>query len=199
MRAAGNAPQRVLVVWCPGWLAVAGFCPQVEVIRPGICAINARGPARYFGGEEELVRKITEAVTEQGFGCQAGIADGLFAARLAAQAGPPAVIVTPGGTAPFLAPYPVITLGSPELDDLLPRLGITTLGEFAALPAAEAANRVGTQGARAHRLARGLDPRPLAPRPPSADLSAHLEFDPPAEQSEPVVFAAKMLADQMHS
>ena len=224
MRAAGNAPQRVLVLWCPGWLAVAGdqlaggqvagpearafervitaveeFCPQVEVIRPGICAIGTRGPARFFGGEKELVRKITEAVTGHGFGCQAGIADGLFAARLAAQAGPPAVIVAPGGTAAFLAPYPVITLGSPQLDDLLPRLGITTLGEFAALPAAEAANRFGTQGARAHRLARGLDPRPLAPRSPSADLSAHLEFDPPAEQSEPVVFAAKMLADQMHS
>jgi protein ImuB len=224
MKAAGGAPRRVLVLWCPDWPAAAPdqagpearafeqvvsavqeFCPRVEVLWPGSCAIGARGPARYFGGEEELARKITEAITRLGFGCRAGIADGLFAAQLAARAGPPGTIaapgtiVAPGGTAAFLAPHPVADLGSPELGDLLPRLGIATLGEFAALPAAQAANRFGTEGARAHRLARGLDPRPLATRPPSADLSAQLEFDPPAAQSEPVVFAAKALADQMHS
>jgi protein ImuB len=178
---------------------VEEFCPQVEVLHPGACAIGARGPARYFGGEEKLARKITEAVIRRGFDCQVGIADGLFAARLAARTEPPGTVVAPGGTAAFLAPYPVAVLGSPELDDLLPRLGITTLGEFTALTSAEAANRFGTQGAHAHRLACGLDPRPLAPRPPSADLSVDLEFDPPAEQSEPVIFAAKRLADQMHS
>jgi protein ImuB len=219
MKAAGHTPRRVLVVWCPGWPAAAEdratgpgtrafeqvvsaveeFCPQVEVLHPGACAIGARGPARYFGGEEELARKITEAVIRRGLDCRAGIADGLFAAQLAAQAGPPGAVVAPGGTAAFLALYPVAALGSPDLGDLLPRLGITTLGEFAALPAAEAANRFGIQGVHAHRLARGLDPRPLAPRPPSADLSVRTEFDPPAEQSEPVIFAAKTLADQMHS
>jgi protein ImuB len=67
------------------------------------------------------------------------------------------------------------------------------------LPAIEAGNRFGAQGAVAHRLARGLDPRPLVPRPPSADLSVSVEFDPPTELSEPVVFAAKALAEQMHA
>lgn len=219
MKAAHGAPRRVLVVWCPDWPAAADdpeagpgarafeqvvsvveeFCPKVEVLCPGACAMGARGPARYFGGEEELARKITEAVVRRGFDCRAGVADGLFAAQLAARAGPPGAVVAPGGTAAFLAPHSVTALGNLDLGDLLPRLGITTLGEFAALPAAEAANRFGTQGSRAHRLARGLDARPLAPRPPSADLSAELEFDPPAQQSEPVVFAAKTLADQMHS
>ena len=90
-------------------------------------------------------------------------------------------------------------LGHPDLADLLPRLGIGTLGEFAALPAAEAANRFGAAGERAHRLARGLDPRPLVPRPPAADLSVSAEFDPPAGQAEPVVFAAKALAERMHA
>src|SRR5260221_5262205 len=48
-------------------------------------------------------------------------------------------------------------------------------------------------------MARGLDPRPLAPRPPSVDLSVSVEFDPPAGQSEPVVFAVKALAERMHA
>jgi len=124
----------------------------------------------------------------------------LFAARLAARAAAPgtATVVPPGQAPGFLAPYPVSVLDSEELTELLPRLGIVTLGEFARLPASQAVNRFGTPGGAAHRLARGLDPRPLAARPPAADLSVSVAFDPPAELAEPVVFAAKTLAEQMH-
>ncbi len=105
----------------------------------------------------------------------------------------------PGRTLAFLAGQPVSVLGNPDLGSLLPRLGITTLGELAALPAAEAASRLGPPGHLAHRLASGLDPRPLVPRPPAADLSAQREFDPPAAQAEPVIFAAKALAEDLHA
>jgi len=204
----------VLVVCCPDWpseadgpgarafeqvvTVVGEFCPQVEVLRPGACALSARGPARYFGGEEALAGKIAEAVAKLGFRCRVGVADGLFAAQLAAQAHPAVLVVAAGQTPAFLAPHPVSVLGRPELADLLPRLGIWTLGEFAALPAAEAGSRFGTAGTLAHRLARGADPRPLALRSPAADLSVQLDFDPPAEQAEPVIFAAKALAERMH-
>ena len=228
LTAAGFPPARVLVVWCPEWPVppdpdaarafervvslVEDLCPKVEVLWPGACAIAARGPARYFGGEEALAGKIIEAVTGGGFACQAGIADGLFAARLAAHAAAPgtATIAPSGQAREFLAPYPVSVLSSEEMAgllrldgaemaELLPRLGIATLGEFARLPAAQAVNRFGTPGGMAHRLARGLDPRPLAARPPSADLSVSAEFDPPAPLAEPVVFAAKALAERMHA
>ena len=63
---------------------VEGFCPRVEVLRPGACAIGVRGPARYFGGEGALAAKIIDAVAGGGVACRVGIADGLFAARLAA-------------------------------------------------------------------------------------------------------------------
>jgi protein ImuB len=215
--------RRVLVLRCPDWLAagdeqepgaaarafepvvaiVEEFCPQVEVLRPGLAAIAARGPARYFGGEAALAARLAEAACMRGFACQVGVADGLFAADLAAQSGPAGLLVPPGETPQFLAGLPVTALpfdalGVPELAELLPRLGIHTLGEFAALPAAEAGSRFGAQGIIVHRLARGLDPRPLAPQPPRLDLSVEQAFDPPAEQSELVVFTAKALADQMH-
>jgi protein ImuB len=220
---AGAPPARVLVVWCPEWPVppdpdagrafervvslVEDLCPKVEVLWPGACAIGARGPARYFGGEEALARKIIEAVTGGGFACQAGVADGLFAAQLAARAAAPVTVVPPGQAREFLAPCPVGVLdsaGLPRLDsegmtELLPRLGIVTLGDLARLPASQALNRFGAPGGIAHRLARGLDPRPLAARPPSADLSVSTEFDPPAPLAEPVVFAAKALAEQMHA
>src|SRR5438270_4856293 len=34
--------------------AIEAFGPRVEVVRPGLCVMAARGPARYFGGEDAL-------------------------------------------------------------------------------------------------------------------------------------------------
>ena len=60
------------------------------------------------------------------------------------------------------------------------------------------ASRFGAAGETVHRLARGLGSRPLAVRPPAEDLSVAQEFDPPEPLAEPVVFAAKALAERMH-
>ena len=180
--------------------AVTGFCPDVEVVEPGVCAFGARGPARYFGGETALAARITAALADLGVEGRIGVADGLFAALLAARDG---TIVPPGGTARFLAAQPVSVLADQDLAAqdlvaLLVRLGLRTLGDFAALPVRDVASRFGDAGEGAHRLARGLDSRPLATRPPPADLSVVQEFDPPEPRAEPVVFAAKALAGRLH-
>ena len=96
------------------------------------------------------------------------------------------------------APCPVAALDRPELADLLARLGLTTLGHLAALPAAIVLARFGTDGAVAHRLARGLDERPLAARTPPPDLAVTAELDPPAERVDMAAFVAKALADELH-
>ncbi|GAA2072436.1 DNA polymerase Y family protein [Actinomadura alba] len=179
--------------------AIAEVTPWVEVVRPGMCALPARGAARYHGGEEALRILIQDTVVELGFDCGAGIADGLFAAELAARTGDGGSIVPPGGSAEFLAPYPVTVLGRPELAGLLDRLGIRTLGAFAALPVERVAERFGADGRVAHRLARGLEPRPVSPQPGRADLSVSTDFDPPADRADRVVFAAKSLADELHA
>ncbi len=178
--------------------AVERLCPLVEVVRPGVCALAARGPARYFGGEERLAALTRQAVRAAGFACGVGVADGLFAASVAARDGADGVVVPAGGVAAYLAPMPAGVLGRAELARLLTRLGLRTVGEFAALPAGDVLARFGVDGREAHRMARGLAPRPLAPRPPEADWSASMEFDPPCDAREPLVFAAKALADQVH-
>jgi protein ImuB len=219
---------RVMVLYCPGLsaparfdqvlTAVTAFCPAVEAVEPGICAFGARGPARYFGGETALAVRITAAITaaiaDLGVQAQAGVADGLFAARLAAGTARPVLVIPPGRTAEFLAGQPVSVLagqpvsvlaGQPvsdpagqDLVGLLNRLGLRTLGDLAALPVSDVASRFGATGETAHRLARGLGSRPLAVRPPAEDLSVTQEFDPPEPLAEPVVFAAKALAERMH-
>ena len=132
--------------------AVETFCPWVSVVRAGVCSLPARGPARYFGGEERLVRLIREGVEATGALAEVGVADGLFAALLAASAG---AVVPEAATPGFLAPLPVAALGNAELADLLVRLGIRTLDAFAALPEPHVVGRFGADGVVCHRVAGG--------------------------------------------
>ena len=172
--------------------AVEAFCPRLEIVRPGVCAVATRGPSRYFGGDDALAARVTEAVAH--VGGRAGIADGSFAAELAARAGR---VIPPGETPTFLSTFSVNVLERPELADLLHRLGIHTLGAFAALPATSVLARFGTDGLAAHRLASGEDERPLSARIPPPELDVTAELDPPAERVETAVFAARGLAHQL--
>lgn len=186
---------------------VEDACPRVEVVRPGLVAVPARGPSRYYGGEQAVAEIVRDAVLGKGVACAIGVASGAFAANLAARSAwddaatsADGVMIVPApATAEFLAPHSVLTLDLPDLAAVLIRLGIRTLGDFAKLTAKDVMGRFGAEGAIAHRLASGLAGRPAAPRPPNEDLSAETTFDPPAEQSEPVVFAAKRLADELHT
>nr|MDT0662075.1 DNA polymerase Y family protein [Micromonospora sp. DSM 115978] len=177
--------------------AVEEVVAGVEVVRPGACALAARGPARYFGGEERAAERIVEHVAQScAVESQIGIADGVFAAGLAARTGR---IVPPGDTAGFLADQPVAALGRPALTDLLRRLGVRTLAEFAALPAGDVLARFGFDGALAHRLAAGHDHRPLAVRSPPPDLAVTDTFDEPLERVDAAAFAARSLAERLHA
>ncbi|HEX2039765.1 MAG TPA: DNA polymerase Y family protein [Acidimicrobiales bacterium] len=189
-------------------VAVVARCtPRLEVVRPGLCAFPTRGPSRYFGGDEALADRVVAALA--GVPCGVGVADGRLAASLAARravrdddagrvGGSGRLVVAPGETASFLAPFPISALERPALADLLVRLGLRTLGDFAALPAADVVARFGLDGVSAHRLACGLDERPPAGREPPPELVVQRELDPPAERVDVAAFAAKGMADELH-
>jgi len=184
-------------------VAVEELAPGVEVVRPGLVALPARGPVRYFGGDRPAAERLIDQVAgETGTECQVGIADGLFGATLAARRG---VVVEAGRTAGFLAPLPIDELGREpdsdrdELVSLLRRLGLLTLGAFAALPSADVASRFGADAMLAHRLARGLDPRPPVRRCPAEELAVSVELDPPVTRVDAAAFASRALADRLHA
>jgi protein ImuB len=177
--------------------AVADVVPRVEVVQPGLLAFPAAGAARYHGGEQVLAERVVDAGTAAvGGECWVGVADGLFAAALAARRG---TLVPPSGTPAFLADHPVGVLGRPALADLLRRLGLHTLGEFAALPGTDVLGRFGPDGAAAHRLARGLDERPVAPSRPPPELAVVAHLDPPLESVDAAAFAVRPLAEDLHA
>lgn len=226
--------------WEPVVAAVEAFSPGVEVLQPGQLALGARGPSRYFGGDMALAAKVA-ATVEEAVGdpawagcCRVGIADGLFAAGVAAYSAHPGgpVVVAKGKSAVFLAAFPVGVLAAPgqeaiaalgarttgsanttgsagttkraknddleSLVDLLGRLGLKKLGDFAALPAPAVLARFGPDGHRAYRLARGEEQRPVQGRAVPPDWVVRAELDPPAEQLQAAVFTGRALAQQLH-
>jgi protein ImuB len=202
--------------------AVGELVPIIEVVEAGRLNFGARGPSRYYGGDEQLAatakQLADQALIDEGLiGASGeapippvgiGIADGQFAAAVAARrsvgVGQP-IVVAPGrpATIEFLSPLPVRSLSSlADVDeaivDLLIRLGIERLGDFAALPGPDVLARFGTMGAFAHGLARGEDPRPPAASEPPPDLALTHWCDDPVVQLEPLVFLGRQLASALH-
>ena len=179
---------------------VERFTPRVEMEQAGCCEFPARGPSRYFGGDRALAVGIVDAIAAvlgSDITVRVGIADGAFAARLAARRGDRGEVVPPGGTAAFLAPWPVAALGDPALADLLVRLGLPTLGDLATLPAGAVLDRFGAPGRLAHDLASGREPAPPSFATPPPDLVERTELDPPAERIDAAAFAARALAERL--
>ena len=190
--------------------ALDAITPGVEVTQPGTLAFATRGPSRYFGGDDALAQKVawmaSGAVGPVAEVC-VGIADGPLASLLAAEQahlhGQLALVVPPAAGPAFLAPFPVDVLGPildrPDLVDVWRRLGLRTLGHLAALERSDLLARFGHHGVAAHRLASGLDLRPLDARRPAPDLTVSAELDPPADRIDRAAFTAKSLADRLHA
>jgi protein ImuB len=175
--------------------AVEAVVAGVEVMRPGLIAVSAAGPSRFFGGEPALVETLREAVQGTTDDVEIGVADGAFAAEQAARRG---IVVPPGSAAAFLADLPISTLdafGDSPLVDVLQRLGIWTLGGFAALPAKDVAARFGPLGAWAHRQAGGRDDRPVVVREPPTECAVTVEFEPAVERVDVIAFSARSAAE----
>ncbi|GAB2565909.1 DNA polymerase Y family protein [Nocardia heshunensis] len=198
-------PDRDARLFEPVVAAVDATVPGVEVLRPGMLALSARGAARFFGSEELAAERLVDAVAAVGVECQIGIADELSTAVFAARR---ATLVPPGKGAEFLAPMPVSelavepVLAAPqrvELVDLLHRLGLRRIGDFAALTPAEVTSRFGADAIIAHRCARAVPERPPATRLPAADLTVEQRCDPPIERVDMAAFAGRMLAAELHT
>ncbi len=180
--------------------AVEQLVPLLVLDRPGRLSFPTRGPSRYHGGDDALAGKVVDAVRAVGVtDARVGIGDGELAAQLAARM---SSVVPPGESASFLAPWSIGVLaahvvGGPELTDLLVRLGLGTLGAFAALPEPAVLARFGLPGVHAHRLARGHGVHGASPVPVPPELVEAVELDPPAVRVDEAAFAAKAVADRV--
>lgn len=179
--------------------SVEATVPGVQLIRPGTLAMRARGPARYYGGEDAAASALLATVAELGVpGARVGIADGPFAAEQAARAarGSPVGIVAPGASAAFIAPLPVGLVVDVRTAILLNRLGVRTLGEFAALPDDDVRRRFGAAGAFAHDRAAGREQARVIARTPPPEFEVEQHFEPPLDRIDQLAFAFRVSAEE---
>ena len=178
--------------------AIEEISAGVAAVRPGLCAL--RVPSRFYGGEREAAAVVAEHLVGAGiWDFRMGIADGIFAAEHAARraTAQDCWIIPCGGSAVFLAGLSIGVLENAELVTLLRRLGIRSLGDFAALASRDVLTRFGQEGALLHRLARGLDNRPIASRRPPLDMDQRVLFTPALETVEPIVFSTRQTAERL--
>ncbi|MFT4124735.1 MAG: DNA polymerase Y family protein [Gordonia sp. (in: high G+C Gram-positive bacteria)] len=184
--------------------AVADLVPAIEVLRPGVLVLTVSRAAAVHGGEEVLAEKLIDRVSACGVESQAGIADELFTAVLAARQGQ---CVPPGGDRRYLASRPIAELAAEpsvcgpdraELVDVLRRLGLVTIGDFAALSVADVATRFTADATLGHRQANAQPGRPPSARDLPVDLSVDCVCDPPIERIDEAAFAGRRLAEALH-
>lgn len=142
------------------------------------CEVPSKTRGASFG--ERVIRELELL----GITGRIGIADDRFTAWVAASAGTPGndpeeahvVSVPRGGSAAFLAPRPLQLLSiSPEVQHMLESLGVTTLGEFAALPAPSVTRPF---EADFQALARGEGGHTLRPYAPEAPIREDVKVTP---------------------
>lgn len=185
--------------------ALDAVVPGIEVLRPGLFVFSAAGALRFHGGVEEVVTRVVDAVAAAGVECQVGLADELPTAVLGARG---SALLEPGDDAEYLAGLPVgalvvePALGDPEvlseLVGLLRRLGVRTIGDFAALAPRDVTSRFGEVGAVAHRIARAVPWRPPSVTAVPTGSAVEHRCDPPLERVDEAAFLGRRLAGDLH-
>src|SRR5687768_16922969 len=89
----GDDPAGAARAFEPVAAALEALTPRVQLVQPGCVALPTRGPSRYHGGDLALARAAGLLATSAGPPVESpmgplvgvGVADGLFAATLAAR------------------------------------------------------------------------------------------------------------------
>ena len=142
------------------------FTPLVEPLSIDEAFLDVTGCERLFGSAEEVARKIRSAVREEtGLTVSAGVAPNKFLAKIASDLGKPdgLTVVPDGNEIGFLEPLPVAKLwGVGKVTEReLHRRGVRTIGDLRRVPAGTLTGAFGAHGEQLHRLAHGIDDRPV--------------------------------------
>jgi DNA polymerase IV len=126
------------------------------------------------------LRAAVRAAT--GLPASVGAGSGKQLAKIASELAKPdgLRVIAPAVQDAVLAPLPVRALWGvgPVAEAGLARLGVHTIGELAATDRREVTGLLGVAvGTELHRLARGVDDRPVAPRGAAKQVSAETTFD----------------------
>jgi DNA polymerase IV len=184
---------------------VRGVVPVVEQLSfdeafgepPQLAGASAEDVGRFC---EDLRRRVRE---ETGLVASVGAGSGKQIAKIASGLAKPDGVRVVRRTEEqlLLGGLPVRRLWGigPVAEEKLNRLGIETVGQLAALTDAEVANILGaTVGPALHRLARGIDDRPIAERAEAKQISSESTFAADLTSLEQLREAIDPIAEHAH-
>jgi protein ImuB len=190
------------------------FSPRIQRHGPSAVVLDVSGLGRLLGDAQAIGAELCRAARERSNGVQVSIAPTQAAALLlacaAARGGVPPGPVVVSAASGALAPMPLAILREvvgeayggadgrhDRAFDVLRLWGLTTIGEFAALPAMELSERMGQAGLALQSIARGIDPAPLVPDPGVPRFVESIELEWPIEQLEALSFVLPRLLDPL--
>jgi protein ImuB len=195
----------------------AEFSPRYEQHRADLVSVDVRGLSRLFGSPRAIGEALRREAATRGVRVHVALASTRMAALVLAVARPGLTVVTAAEQAAALAPIPLGVLEQLH-EDARPRTesatqvrvradearaaiaalkqwGVRTLGELAALPAADLSARLGRGGRIWQAIARGDEVRPLVPLVPEERFEGATELEWPIEGHEPLSFVLTRLLE----
>ena len=186
------------------------FSPRVEALASPLNAyaealrlavvllIDSSGIGTLFGSVESYAEKLHRELRSVGFPAGVGAAPNAEAALMLARSTQGVVCADRDSVRGKLARLPVALLArEARLLAVLHRWGIRALGELAALPETALVSRLGQQGHRLQRLARGEADHLLVPEEPVFTLSETTALDTPVELLDSLLFVLSPMLEAL--
>jgi len=177
------------------------FSPRVESTTPGTVILDLAGTEKLFGRAQAIAQKILTRAAEFGFDLNVAIAANPDTAFYAARGFIGITIVPVGEEAERLGSLPVdVLITSPEMThtlEILDSWGIRNFRALSLLPPVPVVERLGQEGLRLQKIARGETRRPLVPAEVSVDFIESFEFEDPVESLESITFILNRLLQQV--
>jgi DNA polymerase IV len=167
--------------------ALDDLSPRVEAVDVGVALVDITGLTALWGPERRVAaRAVTLARTVAPLAVRCGVGDNRWLATLAARL---ARFERDGAPAAFgilergeLRDLPLTLLPADAATrQRLALFGLTTMAQLAGLPRSSVGAQFGTIGERLQDLARGHDPRPIAPRRRPERVEASATFETPLD------------------
>ena len=174
------------------------FSPRVEATAADTVVLDVAGLDRLFGPPDRLAQNLQQRARELGLQANVAVAANPDAAILAARGFAGVTVIPPGKQVERLGSLAVDVLQvAPEILETLDRWGVRNLRALAALPDVAMVERLGQEGLRLQKLARGAVERPLVPAEPPLEFEETMELEYPVALLEPLAFVLGRLLEQL--
>jgi len=181
----------------------SAISPRVESVAPDTVLLDIAGIDRLFGPPQKIARELAKRVSEVGMEANIAVACNADAAICGARGFSGVTVIPRGKEAERLAPLPVdVLVAGPDehardVLETLDRWGVRTFRALGLLPEIALSERLGAEGLRLRKLARGEGERALkaVERPLQFEEAVELEY--PIDLLEPLAFVLNRMLEQL--